>query len=198
MNAKARGRVLVASNRGPVSFRLSDDGKLTSRRGGGGMVSGLSSVAGQAEVLWVCAALSDADRTAARAAPDGYLDTPDASLDGAGSAVRMLDIPAATFDRAYNVAFADALAAGAGPDGAARRGGVRAMVQDYHLTLVPRMLADRRPDVAIGYFCHTPWAPPDYFAILPDDVGRHHGRLSADHADRHAQARQPHRQQRAP
>src|SRR5215472_3855323 len=85
MNATARGRVLVASNRGPVSFRLSDDGELTSRRGGGGMVSGLSSVAGQAEVLWVCAALSDADRTAARAAPGGYLDTPDA-----------------TFERAYN------------------------------------------------------------------------------------------------
>src|SRR6185437_1999866 len=219
MNAKARGRVLVASNRGPVSFRLSDDGKLTSRRGGGGMVSGLSSVAGQAEVLWVCAALSDADRTAARAAPDGYLDTPDASLDGAGSAVQMLDIPAATFDRAYNAvanstlwfihhmlydtpnrphfglafrrewasfraynaAFADALAAGAGPDGAARPGGVRAMVQDYHLTLAPRMLAERRPDVAIGYFCHTPWAPPDYFAILPDGV------LGADHAGFHTQ-----------
>ncbi len=68
--------MLVASNRGPVSFRLSEDGKLTSRRGGGGMVSGLSSVAGQAEVLWVCAALSDADRTAARAAPDGYLEHP--------------------------------------------------------------------------------------------------------------------------
>jgi trehalose 6-phosphate synthase len=227
MNAKARGRVLVASNRGPVSFRLSDDGKLTSRRGGGGMVSGLSSVAGQAEVLWVCAALSDADRTAARAAPDGYLDTPDASLDGAGSAVRMLDIPAATFERAYNgvanstlwfvhhmlydtpnrphfglafrrewesfraynAAFADALATGAGPDGSARRGGVRAMVQDYHLTLVPRMLADRRPDVAIGYFCHTPWAPPDYFAILPDDVGREvlDGILGSDHAGFHAE-----------
>src|SRR5215467_11130788 len=227
MDADARGRVLVASNRGPVSFRLSDDGRLTSRRGGGGMVSGLSSVAGQAEVLWVCAALSDADRAAARAAPGGYLDTPDASLDGAGSAVRMLDIPPATFDRAYNgvanstlwfvhhmlydtpnrphfglafrrewesfrvynAAFADALAAGAGPDGAARRGGVRAMVQDYHLTLVPRMLADRRPDVAIGYFCHTPWAPPAYFAILPDDVGREvlDGILGADHAGFHTQ-----------
>src|SRR6516225_11383505 len=227
MNAKARGRVLVASNRGPVSFRLSDDGKLTSRRGGGGMVSGLSSVAGQDEVLWVCAALSDADRTAARAAASGYLDTPDASLDGAGSAVQMLDIPAATFDRAYNAvanstlwfvhhmlydtpnrpdfglvfrrewesfraynaAFADALAAGAGPDGAARRGGVRAMVQDYHLTLVPRMLADRRPDVAIGYFCHTPWAPPAYFAILPGHVAREvlDGILGADHAGFHAQ-----------
>ena len=102
MNAEERGRVLVASNRGPVSFRLSDDGKLTSRRGGGGMVSGLSSVAGQAEVLWVCAALSDADRAAARAAPGGYLDTSGDGRDPAGSAVRMLDVSAATFDRAYN------------------------------------------------------------------------------------------------
>jgi trehalose 6-phosphate synthase len=224
MNAEPWGRVLVASNRGPLSFRLSADGKLTGRRGGGGMVSGLSSVAGQAEVLWVCAALSDADRAAARAAPDGYLDTSGNGQDAAGSAVRMLDIGAATFDRAYNAvanstlwfvhhmlydtpnrphfglafrrewesfraynaAFAAALADGAGPGG---RGGVRAMVQDYHLTLVPRMLADRRPDVAIGYFCHTPWAPPDYFAILPDDVGREvlDGVLGADHAGFHTQ-----------
>jgi trehalose 6-phosphate synthase len=231
MDAELRDRVLVASNRGPVSFKLSDDGKLTSRRGGGGMVSGLSSVAGQAEVLWVCAALSDADREAAAAAPGGYLDAAAtgqdaAGQDGAGSAVRMLDIPVATFERAYNAvanstlwflhhmlfdtpnrpgfglawarewesfraynaAFAAALAEGAGPDGHGSRRGVRAMVQDYHLTLVPRMLADRRPDVAIGYFCHTPWAPPDYFAILPDDVGREvlDGILGADHAGFHA------------
>src|SRR5215467_7762789 len=224
MNAKPSGRVLVASNRGPVSFRLSEDGRLTSRRGGGGMVSGLSSVAGQADVLWVCAALSDADRAAARAAPGGFLDAAGDGQGPAGSAVQMLDIPAATFERAYNgvanstfwfvhhmlydtpnrphfglafrrewesfraynAAFADALADGAGPDG---RGGVRAMVQDYHLTLVPRMLADRRPDVAIGYFCHTPWAPPAYFAILPDDVGREvlDGILGADHAGFHTQ-----------
>ena len=57
MNAEARGRVLVASNRGPVSFRLSDDGRLTSRRGGGGMVSGLSSVAGGISEALVVTAL---------------------------------------------------------------------------------------------------------------------------------------------
>jgi len=227
MNGEAWGRVLVASNRGPISFRLSDDGKLTSSRGGGGMVSGLASVAGRAELLWVCAALSDADRAAARAAPDGYIDTAgDGHAAGVGSAVRMLDIPTATFQRAYNgvanstlwfvhhmlfdtpnrpnfglawrrewesfrtynAAFATALADGAGPDGRYQRGGVRAVVQEYHLTLVPRMLADRRPGVAIGYFCHTPWAPPDYFAILPDDVGREvlDGILGADHAGFHA------------
>ena len=133
MSAEPPGRVLIASNRGPVSFSLGDDGKLTSRRGGGGVVAGLSAVAGRAEVLWVCAALNDADRAAARAAPDGRLDVslsadgagpggPEsgAGLRGAGSAaapggpesgagpgapesmVRMLDIPAPVFDRAYN------------------------------------------------------------------------------------------------
>src|SRR5262249_20579375 len=195
---------------------------------------------GGGEVLGVCAGLNDGERAAARAAPGGRLDVY-LSADGAGprepesgaglggpeSAVRMLDIPAATFDRAYNgvanstlwfihhmlydtpnrphfgltfrrewesfrvynAAFAAALAEGAGPAEAAGPGGVRAMVQDYHLTLAPRMLADRRPDVAIGYFCHTPWAPPDYFAILPDDVGREvlDGVLGADHAGFHTQ-----------
>jgi len=227
MSADAAGRVLIASNRGPVSFSLGDDGRLTSRRGGGGMVSGLSALAGRAEVLWVCAALDDADRTAARAGRDGQLDislTADGPAPGGPeSVVRMLDIPAPVFDRAYNgvanstlwfihhllydtptrplfglafrrewesfraynAAFADALAEGAGP----RRAGARAMVQDYHLTLVPRMLAQRRPGLPIAHFSHTPWAPPDYFALLPDDVAREvlEGILGADHAGFHAQ-----------
>ena len=245
MSAEPAGRVLIASNRGPVSFTLGEDGKLTSRRGGGGMVSGLSALAGRAEVLWVCAALNDADRAAARAAPDGRLDVslsagsagshgPAAAWPGGPeSTVRMLDIPAPVFDRAYNgvanstlwfihhllydtpnrplfglafrrewesfrtysAAFADALAEGAGPasagTGGAGTGGARtrAMVQDYHLTLVPRMLAERRPDLAIAHFSHTPWAPPEYFALLPDDVAREvlEGILGADHAGFHAQ-----------
>src|SRR5215813_2313770 len=251
MSAEPEGRVLIASNRGPVSFSLGNDGRLTSRRGGGGVATALSALAGRAEVLWVCAALNDADRAAARAAADGLLDV-SLSADGAGShgpaaaawpggpesTVRMLDIPAPVFDRAYNgvanstlwfihhllydtpnrplfglafrrewesfrtysAAFADALAEGAGPasagtggagTGGAGTGGARtrAMVQDYHLTLVPRMLAERRPDLAIAHFSHTPWAPPEYFALLPDDVAREvlEGILGADHAGFHAQ-----------
>ncbi len=94
-----RRRVLVASNRGPVSFSRDEDGELTAKRGGGGVVSGLSSVASSEDMLWVCAALSDADRAAAREAPGGLLD-----LDGhrGGSAVQMLDIAPGTFNRAYN------------------------------------------------------------------------------------------------
>ena len=93
------GRVLVASNRGPVSFSRDASGALTASRGGGGLVSGLSSVAATADLLWICAALSDADRAAARQAPGGRLD-----LDGydTPAAVQMLDIAPQTFRRAYN------------------------------------------------------------------------------------------------
>ena len=230
----AGGRVLIASNRGPVSFTLGDDGRLTARRGAGGLVSGLTSVADHSDLLWVCAALSDADRAAVRGTLDGRM-----GLDGTpgGSAVRMLDIPPAVFRRAYNAvanstlwfvhhmlydtpnqphfgiaferewesfrtynrAFACALADDAGPapapgppagPGASgpgpqpERAPALAAVQDYHLSLVPRMLADLRPDVRIAHFSHTPWAPPDYYRMLPDDVGREvlDGLLGADHA----------------
>jgi trehalose 6-phosphate synthase len=214
-----QGRVLIASNRGPVSFAVGDDGSLVARRGAGGLVSGLSSAKDHADVLWVCAALGDEDRTAARSSPDGRID---ADLTPGKSAVQMLDIPAATFQRAYNsvanstlwfvhhmlfdtsnqpsfglafrrewesfraynAAFADALAEGAGPGGQDGAGQVRAMVQDYHLPLVPRMLAEQRPDVKIAHFSHTPWAPPDYYRLLPDEIGCEvlDGILGADHA----------------
>src|SRR5580700_8269928 len=62
-------RVLVASNRGPVSYQFGPDGTLTGHRGGGGLVAGvaegLAAMTPEAEVSWICAALSDADRAAA-------------------------------------------------------------------------------------------------------------------------------------
>jgi trehalose 6-phosphate synthase len=203
--------VLVASNRGPVSFTVSEDGTLSMRRGGGGLVSGLSEVAKDLNMLWVCAALSDGDRGAVRLAPGGRLDH--AGYDA--GALRMLDIPPTTFQRAYNAvanstlwfvnhllydtpntphfdtrfrrewesyrdynaAFALALAEEAGHE-------ARVMVQDYHLTLTPAMLRGERPDLRIAHFSHTPWAPPEYFSLLPDDVAAEvvSGVLGADHA----------------
>ncbi|MFC5833911.1 alpha,alpha-trehalose-phosphate synthase (UDP-forming) [Nonomuraea insulae] len=213
--------VLLASNRGPVSFTVSDDGELTMKRGGGGLVSGLSGVAKNDGVLWVCAALSDGDRSAVRLADGGRVDQSGYDT----GPLRMLDIPPATFHRAYNAvanstlwfvnhllydipnspnfgtrfqrewesyrdyngAFALALAEEAGH-------GARVMVQDYHLTLTPAMLRAERPDLRIAHFSHTPWAPPEYFSLLPDEVAGEvlEGILGADHAgfltDRWAQA----------
>jgi trehalose 6-phosphate synthase len=202
--------VVLASNRGPLAYSLTDDGTLIASRGGGGLVSGL---AGAADALWICAALTPADRRAARSAADGRLEP-----DDAGPAVRMLDIDAATFARAYgtianstlwflhhmlydvpnhpwfgsrferdwhayqsyNAAFANAIA-----QDAARHGQV--LVQDYHLTLAPAMLRKLRPDLRIGHFSHTPWAPPQYFRLLPDGIATEvlEGVLGADRAGFH-------------
>ncbi|MHA5048645.1 alpha,alpha-trehalose-phosphate synthase (UDP-forming) [Streptomyces sp. SD15] len=193
-------RILVASNRGPVSYEVREDGSLHARRGGGGLVSGLSAIGPDAGALWVCSALGDGDREAVRR--------------GIGEVgVRMLDIDAGVhadayngiansvlwfvhhmlyqtplepvFDvefrrqwaayEAYNRAFAEALA-DAAVDGAV------VVVQDYHLTLVPGMLRELRPDLRIGHFSHTPWAPVDYFRMLPDDIAEQvlRGMLGAD------------------
>jgi trehalose 6-phosphate synthase len=209
-----KATVLLASNRGPVSFTVGDDGTLTAKRGGGGLVSGLSSIEvpdAEGEQVWVCAALSEGDRAATRSAPGGRLDR--AGLVDPATPVRMLDIEAGTFNRAYNAvanstlwfvhhmlyatantpsfdghfaqewdsfvsynaSFAQALAEEAAP-------AARVLVQDYHLCLVPKMLRELRPDLRIGHFSHTPWSPPDYFGILPDEAARAvlEGMLGAD------------------
>ena len=198
--------LLLASNRGPLSYADGPGVVPTVRRGGGGLVSALGGIAGTDDALWVCAALTDADRRAvrrlgARTDVDGPVP------------VRMLDVDPVVFDRAYNEVanatlwfvshllydlpsapvfderfarawqdyrtydetFARALAEDAAP-------GATVLVQDYHLSLTPRQLRELRPDLRIGHFSHTPWAPPQYFSLLPDDVGREvlRGLLGAD------------------
>ncbi|MFI1765502.1 trehalose-6-phosphate synthase [Streptomyces sp. NPDC020800] len=206
--------VLVASNRGPVSYEILPDdgaGSLRAKRGGGGLVSGLSAIGPDTNAVWVCAALGDGDRAAVHRADGALLPAEETG----GQRVRMLDIDAAVFAdayngiansvlwfvhhmlyqtplepvfdaefrrqwasyEAYNRAFAEALAEEAA-DGAA------VLIQDYHLALAPRMLRRLRPDLRIGHFSHTPWAPPDYFRLLPDDIAAEllTGILGADRA----------------
>ncbi|MBA0125140.1 trehalose-6-phosphate synthase [Haloechinothrix sp. YIM 98757] len=207
-------RVLIASNRGPVSF-TTEDGEPAARRGGGGLVSALSGVElGDAgHVVWVCAALGETDRQVAARAPGGRIDRAGHQVGDVG--VRMLDVPPATLEAAYNSVANSTLwflhhllfdtpraprfdagwremwdryreynraFAGAVADEAAH--GAKVAVQDYHLSLVPRMLRERRPDLRIAHFTHTPWAPPEYFRMLPDDTAREllRGILGADHA----------------
>ncbi|MGV9418409.1 alpha,alpha-trehalose-phosphate synthase (UDP-forming) [Streptomyces sp. NPDC003674] len=211
MSSTHAAEVLVASNRGPVSYEVLEDGSLRAKRGGGGLVSGLSAIGPDTNAVWVCAALGDGDREAARRAGGGLLPAEDTG----GQHVRMLDIDAsvhhdayngiansvlwfvhhmlyqtplepvldAEFRRrwasyqAYNRAFAEALAQEAAE-------GAAVLIQDYHLALAPRMLRQLRPDLRIGHFSHTPWAPPDYFRLLPDDIAAEllTGILGADRA----------------
>ena len=57
--------IVVASNRGPVSFDRDDRGRLSPRRGTGGLVTALSGVFYRDDTAWVSAAMTDGDRAVA-------------------------------------------------------------------------------------------------------------------------------------
>lgn len=40
-------------------------------------------------------------------------------------------------------------------------------IQDYHFTLLPKMIKEKRPDATIAMFWHIPWPNPEVFAICP-------------------------------
>ena len=181
--------IVLASNRGPLSFRLDDSGTPIARRGAGGLVSGLAPLVAGTDATWLAAAMTDGDRVVAR----------EPLVEAEGFRARMLDIDPAEFAMAYDVvcnatlwflyhglfdlarrprfdhrfteawdafrsvnrSFADAVAESA-PDGAA------VLVQDYHLSLVGPMVAERRPDLRTVHFSHTPFAGPDLMRVLPD------------------------------
>ena len=181
--------IVIVSNRGPLSFRLDDDGHPVARRGAGGLVSGLAPLVVGTDTTWMAAAISDGDRVAAA----------DGVVEAEGFRTRLLAIDPATYRMAYDVVcnatlwflyhglfdlarrprfdrrfaeawgayrtlnetFADAVAADA-PDGAV------VLVQDYHLALLGPMVTARRPDLRTVHFSHTPFAPPDQLRVLPD------------------------------
>ena len=57
----ARHRLLVASNRGPVTFRVADGGEFVARRGGGGLVTALGGLARVHDVTWLSHVMGDGD-----------------------------------------------------------------------------------------------------------------------------------------
>jgi trehalose 6-phosphate synthase len=53
-------------------------------------------------------------------------------------------------------------------------------VQDYHFTLVPRIIKASRPDVRVAIFWHIPWPNPEAFGICPWQAKLLDGLLGAD------------------
>jgi trehalose 6-phosphate synthase len=204
----AGAEVVIASNRGPLSFRTLD-GRIIASRGAGGLVSAMAIAAAQPDAIWVCSALSAVDREVAGSAPGGRLDLAGYETDGA--AVRMLAIDELVLAGAYGsisnstlwalnhslteslpaydevwwrdwasyVAYNTAFAEAIAEEAAV---GAIVLVQDYHLNLVPAGLRELRPDVKISHFTHTPWAVPADFTTLPYEVARAivNGLLGAD------------------
>ncbi len=55
-------RIIVASNRGPIEFYQGANGRLTTKRGSGGVVTALSGLARSLPLTWIAATMSEADR----------------------------------------------------------------------------------------------------------------------------------------
>ncbi len=63
------GRTLIiASNRGPVTFTLEGDGQFTSRKGSGGVVTAVSAIAREHQPIWIACAMTEGDRLRAELA----------------------------------------------------------------------------------------------------------------------------------
>ncbi len=66
--------LVIASNRGPVSFKWQGGRKFSSSRGSGGVVTAVSSIARERQPVWIACAMTEDDRKRARIAEeDGEL-----------------------------------------------------------------------------------------------------------------------------
>jgi trehalose-6-phosphate synthase len=61
------------------------------------------------------------------------------------------------------------------------------LVQDYHFTLLPRLLKEKRPDARVALFWHIPWPNPEAFGICPWQKELLYGILGADLVGFHTQ-----------
>jgi len=91
-------QIILVSNRGPIDYAFDEDEMPIAQPGAGGVVSGLVSAVGKRPATWIALAMNDADRAVARAR--GKATIPNAP-ELANIALRLVDVPAATYDRFY-------------------------------------------------------------------------------------------------
>lgn len=189
--------IVIASNRGPYSFKENEDGTFASQRGEGGLVTALGGLASDHDVLWVAVALSKGDIAWAQK----HSNEPQ-ELDG--MQVQMVIPDRSRYRQYYNVIsnpllwfiqhelWETPLKPGitARTWEAWREGYVainrqfaevitkivknvddRPVIifpQDYHLYMMPRFLRETLDNrVQIQPFIHIPWPGPDAWRILP-------------------------------
>jgi trehalose 6-phosphate synthase/phosphatase len=180
----ATGRVLIVSNRLPVTVQESKDG-VDMVPSAGGLASGLRGYYQSASAIWIGwpGPMSPAANVGRRRSLEAKLSAHNLKLvdldqrdvegyyDGFSNAViwplfhYLLDrIPLRSQNwnayRRVNQRFADAVVDELRP-------GDTVWVHDYHLMLVPGLIRERRPDARIGFFLHIPFPAPEVFRILP-------------------------------
>ena len=97
----ARRKLIVVSNRGPVSFELGENGSRVAKRGGGGLVTALRSLVSHHDVTWIASAMTEEDRVAAEEAENGAIE--ETARDGSPYRLRLVAHDPAANDWFYNV-----------------------------------------------------------------------------------------------
>ena len=95
-----RRKLIVVSNRGPVTYARAH-GERIAGRGGGGLVTALRSLVSHHDVTWIASAMSDEDVAATREAGGEAFD--ETARDGSPFRLRLLEHEPNAYDRFYNV-----------------------------------------------------------------------------------------------
>jgi trehalose 6-phosphate synthase len=193
-------RLIIATNRGPVTFTSGGDGTLRPRRGSGGLVTALGQVGRHVPVTWVAAAMSEGDR---RAAADPKL-VRAAVGDDEQVRLRFVSVERAVYEQAYNVIANPFLwflqhqmwnlperpVIDAGTLRAWERGYVamneafaativaqargdkrpRIMLHDYHLYCAAEPIRRSRPRAILSHFTHIPWPPSSIWLTIAPPI----------------------------
>lgn len=191
-------RILIVSNRLPVTVERGDGNAFTVTRSAGGLATGLSGTHGDADSVWIgypgeLRGLRKAElrelnaRFAEQRLVPVALSAEEVRkyYEGFSNGVLWplfhylldrleLDLGGnwETY-REVNRRFAEAVIAEYRP-------GDLIWVQDYQLMLVPELLRERLPEASIGFFLHIPFPSAEVFRILPKRERILRGLLGAD------------------
>jgi len=187
-------RVLIASNRLPVTLRV-DHGELRVTQSAGGLATAMAPVHREGDSLWfgypgeppkgseakVQSLLADMRLRPIAISPAEIARYYDGFANGVlwplfhyllDTVRRDADRDFSTY-RAVNQRFCDAIVA-------EHRPGDIIWVHDYQLLLLPGMLRERLPSATIGFFLHVPFPSADVFRTLPHREAILRGLLGAD------------------
>jgi trehalose 6-phosphate synthase len=96
-----RRKLIVVSNRAPVTYSRDDSGERVARRGGGGLVTALHSLVSHHDVTWIASAMSEED--AAVSHETGGEAIEETGDDGSPYRLRLVAHDPVAYDRYYNV-----------------------------------------------------------------------------------------------
>src|SRR5512132_3968942 len=96
-----RRKLIVVSNRGPITYAREADGERVARRGGGGLVTALRSLVSLHDVTWIASAMSDEDRAVSVDTGGAAID--EEPRDGSPFRLRLLPHDEPAYDWFYNV-----------------------------------------------------------------------------------------------